>query len=67
MNNDGQTALSWAALYGKDAVATQLLQAKANPAAVNKDGKTPAQYAEQAGRTELAARLRQAASGAASQ
>ena len=67
MGNNGSTALLYAAQEGKDAVATQLLQAKANPAAVNKYGQTPAQIAELRGHTELAARLRQAASGAASQ
>ena len=41
MDNNGQTALHWAARNGKDAVATQLLQAKANPNAANNDGNTP--------------------------
>ena len=41
----------------------QLLQAKANPAAVNKNGYTPAKYAEILGHGDLAKLLHEAAKG----
>ena len=60
VNNDGWTALHYAAGNGRARVADVLLQANASTTAVNKDGDTPVQYAEQNGHGELAERLRQA-------
>ena len=41
MNNNGSTALHQAAMQGKDAVATQLVNVNANVNAMNNDGYTP--------------------------
>ena len=60
VDNDGWTALHYAAGYGRARVADVLLQANASTTAVDKDGLTPVQRAEQNGHGELEERLRQA-------
>ena len=60
VNNDGWTALHYAAATGRARVADVLLQANASTTAVDKDGLTPVQRAEQNGHGELEERLRQA-------
>ena len=55
----GGTALHLAALYGYDTIVGQLLQAKANPRAVDKDGQTALQLAERNGKQDVVQRLRQ--------
>ena len=59
-NNDGRTALHWAAVNGSQAVVDMLLQAKADPTAVDKEGNTAAKWAEQYVYPELAQRLKEA-------
>ena len=60
VDNDGYTALHYAAWYGRARVADVLLQANASTTAVDKAGLTPGHRAEQYGHRELAERLRQA-------
>ena len=60
VNNNGRTALHFAALNGRARVAEVLLQANASTTTVAKDGFTPVQYAERKGHGKLAERLRQA-------
>ena len=60
VNNNGYTALHFAAWNGRARVADVLLQANASTTAVAKDGLTPVQRAEQNGHGELAERLRKA-------
>ena len=64
VNNNGQTALHWAAWDGRARVADVLLQSKSSTTAVTKSGKTPVQIAEKNGHGELAERLRAAQRGA---
>ena len=45
MDNGGSTALHWAAMEGKDSVATQLVNVNANVNAVNNFGDTPLHWA----------------------
>ena len=59
VDNDGWTALHYAAWHGYDTIVGQLLQAKANPTAVDKDGRTALQLAEQRGKQDVVQRLRQ--------
>ena len=59
-SNNGYTALHVAADYGNQAAVDVLLQAKADPTALNNDGRTPAKLAEEGGYPELAKRLREA-------
>ena len=47
MADGGSTPLHYAARYGKSSIANLLLQANANPTAVDKYGDTPAQDAKQ--------------------
>ena len=56
----GGTALHTAADYGSEAVVELLLEAKANPKAVNSYGNTPAWIAELCGHAALARRLKEA-------
>ena len=65
MTNGGWTPLHYAALNGKSSIANLLLQANANPTAVNKNGRTPAQYAKHQGHGDLAAMLLEAEQTAA--
>ena len=60
VDNDGRTALHWAAWKRRARVADVLLPANASTTAVDKDGLTPVQVAERNGHGELAERLRQA-------
>ena len=60
VDNNGSTALHYAAAKGRARVADVLLQANASTTAVNKYGLTPVQLAEQNGHGELAERLRKA-------
>ena len=60
VNNDGWTALHYAAWNGRARVADVLLQANASTTAVDKDGLTLVQLAEQNWHGELAERLRKA-------
>ena len=60
MDNDGWTALHWAAYNGREAVVELLLQAKADPTVVDKDGDTAAKDAESCRHAALAQRLREA-------
>ena len=64
--NNGYTPLHIAAINGHGVFVDVLLQANADPAAVDQYGSTPAQRAKQRGHTELAKRLRQAQSSTAS-
>ena len=56
----GGTALYIAAGYGSEAVVELLLEAKANPKAIDSCGRTPARLAELNGHTALARRLKEA-------
>ena len=60
VDNNGRTALHWAAGKGRARVADVLLHANTSTTTVAKDGRTPVQYAEQYGHGELAERLRHA-------
>ena len=60
VDNDGYTALHYAAWYGRARVADVLLQANASTTAVDKAGLTSGQRAEQTRHRALAERLRQA-------
>ena len=60
MNNNGETALDYAAYNGSEAVVELLLQAKADPTIVDKYGNTAAKFAESRGHAALAQRLREA-------
>ena len=65
MADNGSTPLHYAANYGRSSIANLLLQANANPTAVDKCGHNPAQYAKQQGHGDLAARLLEAEQAAA--
>ena len=60
VDNDGYTALHYAAANGRARVADVLLQANASTTAVDKNGRTPVQLAEHYRHRKLAERLRQA-------
>ena len=65
MDDGGRTPLHVAAYDGKSSIANLLLQANANPTAVNKYGRTPSQHARQRGHGDLAAMLLEAEQAAA--
>ena len=58
--DNGTTALLWAAWKGHKAVVAQLLQANADTKAANNGGDTPLQIAKRLGRTAVAEMLQQA-------
>ena len=60
MDNNGRTALHWAARSWKEAMVEQLLRAKANPDAVTNNGYTAARWAKSNGYHALAQRLMEA-------
>ena len=65
MTDNGSTPLHTAALHGKSSIANLLLQANANPTAVDNGGYTPAQRAKRQGHGDIAARLLEAEQAAA--
>ena len=60
VDNNGYTALHYAAVYDRARVAEVLLQANASTTTEANDGRTPVQLAERKGHGELAERLRHA-------